>query len=777
MMNNGVPLGVRIYDIKDGVDRHVTKWVDDFSFRHTAPGGCASAAIRFRVPKDKNVDPLMFGNLYYRVQIYDGRSAEVLWEGRVEDPATQIAEDAWELGILGGQKATTDISMPTLYVDNTVENWVFWEDLGIFESSVVQGQQIITGKMKPNYEWHTGTLPNYLSYDSFKVAGGIARVSSTVKSDTLGAQGANFEMIMYLDSHLTPIDVTPMNVGDTYKTNVIGTDFTYAGRSLGFKLRRKAGSANYTITATDDTEFRLKWPKVIGLRMDELGNTLISPSDYPVGDFVYVHQVVRDVLGKYFGGAWWAAFRNDWDVIAGTSKPRFNKPAPGSIRGHDAFIDMSDEHKITNLWWSTKVDAKTILDTLMLVQRNAYWAVWPSDHRFEQGEANADIPEYQFRFAWAKWPISWNYLASSEDGMSQQLNGDELYNAGTMDYQEGRSGIIDATTNMEYSEAGFEYSGSGKFDWEVEELAGRFTRMTHFTYPNNPATEDISSGIGEDVIREAFSAQQEPVNVGTMVVKRPIYCVDDGSSNGDGFAGMLQPWELRPGRLIKIKDIDPLGNASQMQWDSGFGRVLNSNTGFELGNTTGWALNFGTFTAATDRVFSGTRSGKVVPTGASVNAFVNCAVQPVSPRSLYRASAWVQTDVARSVSLEIHWYTAASALITTSPLAYSMPADQWRFLEVVGEAPVNAAFGALLLGMSSTPPASNIMWFDEGKFEHLLGFPEGHENSIFRVAATEYSTSDNSCKLELDELPRWSLSTQVIQSGAPGNLRVLGRNA
>src|SRR5688500_7064460 len=408
------------------------------------------------------------------------------------------------------------------------------------------------------------------------------------------------------------------------------------------------------------------------------------------------------------------------------------------------------------------------MDTMMLVQKNAYWAVWPSEHRFGQSwDDDVLVQENQFRIAWAKWPLSWNYLASSEDGMQQQVSGDLLYNAATTSFETPEEVL---TTGTEYGAPTWSFWNTGNVQWRVEELEGRFTRKSH-AKEENALPPGTTGAVAEDALRQSMADTQEPINVGTITIRRRIPMVDDGSSDGNGFSGMDDPWEIRPGKLIKIRDIFPLANAGEMQWDSGFGQVLNTNTGFEAGNTSGWALNFGTFTAATDRVFSGTRSGKVVPTGASVNAFVNCAVQPVSPHSLYRASAWVQTDVARSVSLEIHWYTAASVLITTSPLAYSMPADQWRYLEVVGKAPPNAAFGALLIGMSSTPPASNIMWFDEGKFEYLKGLPYGHENCIFRVAATEYSTADNSCKLELDELPRWNLSTQIVKTADEGNLR------
>lgn len=769
MIDTGVPLGVRVYDIKDGVDRHLTKWVDDFSFRHTAPGGCASSVIKFRVPNIPNVDPLMFGNLYYRVQIYDCRDAEVLWEGRVEDPATQVEENAWELGILGGQKATTDVKVPVLYVDNTIANWRRSFEVDEIEVNPNEANQVIAGKLKSGYTWSAGQEIDVLNYNGgWACHSGFARISATYKGTGPGAQGGNFEMVTATTAQPAGFDVTALNTAGVYKSNLIGTDLTGGvEQDINFAIRRKTGVGSYLIGASEEGLFWLKWPKVVGIRMDENGNTLLAAGDYP-GDYVYVHQIVRDVVARYLSGGWWAGTLNQWDSVSAASKSRWAFPEQGSIRGYDAFIDASDVNKITNLWWNSAVDAKEILDTMMLVQSNAYWAVWPSGHRFGQ-DTSDDIlvREHQFRFAWAKWPISWNYLVSSEDGMEEQISGDQLFNGTTLSYETPEQII---TTGTWYGTPTFGVSITGKINWQVEELENRFTRKYHFEYPGSDP--DITADDFDDYMRQQMVNTQEPKNVGTITIRRAIPMIDDGSSDGNGFAGMVQPWELRPGKLVKIKDIMPTANSSEMQWDSGFGRVLNTNTGFEAGTTAGWAINFGTFTAATDRVYTGTRSGKMVPTGAAVNCFVNCAVQPVSPGFQYRVSAWAQCDVARSVSLEIHWYTSASVLITTTPLVYSMPADQWRFLEVVGTAPPTAAFGAMLIGMSSTPPASNILWFDEGRFELLMGFPKGHENCMFRVAATEYSTSNNSCKLELDELPRWDLSTQIVQDDAPGNLRV-----
>lgn len=771
MIDTGIPLGVRLYDIKDGVDRHLTKWVDDFSFRHTAPGGCASCTIKFHIPDMPNVDPQLFGRLFYRIQIFDARSAEVLWEGRVEDPATQVSDRSWELGVLGSQVAATDINAPMMYVDNTVGNWRIdpeVEDLEI-ENNDVAG--IITAKLKPGWTWTAGQFETVGEYNALArcMNRAVARASATYKGSGPGGQGANFEMIMSMFSiYPADLDTTAMTTGGVYKTNRVGTEFALldADQSVYFAIRRKAGSGNYTIGANDEGIARFKYPKILGMRLDEVGNTLATAADYS-NDWITVNQVVRDVVGRYLAGGWFYGAQGAYQSTTYLVNTGWGYPEKGSVRGSDAFIDSSDVQKITNLWWEDSVNAKVILDTMMLVQPNAYWAIWDSGHRFENSNSDKTlVREHQFRFAWATWPRSWNYIASSQDGMQQQISGDQLFNYVTLTYDDEftvQTGVKHGAPNFGIDDTGLE--------WKVEELESRFTRSFYIN-AGNLSPDTTNTELLTTMAQKAIDTQ-EPTNVGTMTICRPIFMYDDGSSDGRGYAGMVEPWRIRPGKLIKIQDIQPNANSGQMQWDSGFGRVLNTNTGFETGTTAGWALSFGTLTAATDRVYSGTRSGKIVPTGATVNTFASAApAVPASPRSTYRASAWVQCDVARAINLEIHWFNAAAALITTTPLIYNVPADQWRYLEVIGTAPPTAVSANILLGMGSTPPASNILWFDEAKLEHLMGFPRGQENCIFRVAATEYNTSDNSCKLELDQLPRWNLSTQVAGGDAPGNLRV-----
>lgn len=768
MMDTGVPLGVRIYDLSDGVDFWVTKWVEDFSFRHTVPGGCASCTLKLHYPNTLTFDPEQFGRLFYRVQIVDLRSAEVQWEGRIEDPAQQVSDETWELGVLGSQVVATDINQPVLYADNTLDNWRI-DPADAWDIDMQNDYRIMQVKLKPGYLFGAGSEFAVLHYNGFQnMATSGARITMTYVGVGPGAQAANFDML--LETPAGNIDITAFSAAQIQKSNVIPTDMplTFFTSYAYLRVRRRAGTGNYTIAASEEGIARFKYPKVQAIRLDVLGNAYLNASDYP-GDYLLVWQVVQDVVGRFLNGGFNLARNEDWQTQA-----TWNSPEPGSVRGTDAYVDTGDINQITNLWWDDAVNAKTILDTMMLVQRNAYWAIWDSGHRLSHLFLDyQSIKESQFRFEWATWPTSWNYIAPSDDGMAQQLSGEELFNSADMNYEELEN---PAFTQRTADDVGQIYGSPVKRmpAWKVEELERRFTRHQHFTIPDAVSFNYFDQVQRTDVkyLRQQFIDRQDPQNSGTITIRRPMQMVDSGDSDGGGFMGMINPWEIKPGKLIKIRDLWPMNNIGNLTFDMGSPVVLNANNGFESGATSPFGSAGGTFTAATDQKYSGTYSGKIVPTGAAADVYIATPWGNMVGGESYRARAQVRCAVARNITIRIDFYDATPTFIDSASTTISVAANTWTYFEISGIAPNNATQGPALVIMSGTPAASNIMWVDEFYYEKIPSPPRGHENTIFRVAATEYSTGDNSCKMELDQLPKWSLSKQIVSGDAPGKLAV-----
>jgi hypothetical protein len=148
------------------------------------------------------------------------------------------------------------------------------------------------------------------------------------------------------------------------------------------------------------------------------------------------------------------------------------------------------------------------------------------------------------------------------------------------------------------------------------------------------------------------------------------------------------------------------------------GSALNSNTGFESG-TTGWTAVGGTLTQDATQQHSGTYSGKMTPDGVSALVHADSALLPVTAGDTYRAAAWIRHANSRFTNLNVNWYTAASAYISTSSTGVLPPAATWVFQSADFTAPPTAAFAKVITSQSGTPAVGDILWSDDVTFTHL----------------------------------------------------------
>lgn len=146
---------------------------------------------------------------------------------------------------------------------------------------------------------------------------------------------------------------------------------------------------------------------------------------------------------------------------------------------------------------------------------------------------------------------------------------------------------------------------------------------------------------------------------------------------------------------------------------------LNSNTTFESG-TSGWTGFFGTLTQASDQVYSGSFSGKFVPSGTDAGPFVASDWVAHTAGETYQIKLRIRSAVARTVFLSLHWYDATPTFLSASTSdAIGVPAGVWTQITFSAVAPAGATQGPALISMTGTPAASNILWLDEAEYSHL----------------------------------------------------------
>jgi hypothetical protein len=152
--------------------------------------------------------------------------------------------------------------------------------------------------------------------------------------------------------------------------------------------------------------------------------------------------------------------------------------------------------------------------------------------QFESGflwEALEDTASGKARFLWRAWPVSVRYEASAVDGFQSPGSATELYNAVTVRYvdEAGRTRQHRATQAVK------ELDDAGLTREELIDLGSEAGSLAN-------ATQAAAEFLAQHAV---------PPNAGTLKVSRAIL---------DRVAGrMVMPWELRPGYLIRVRDVHP----------------------------------------------------------------------------------------------------------------------------------------------------------------------------------------------------------------------------
>jgi hypothetical protein len=543
-----VPLGVRFFNYHNGVERWITEWIGDITYRSVVPGGYASATIPLHIPHAAGADQLGFSRIaemFNRIQIIDLGSCEVVWEGRIEDPARQVDPDTWQIGALGSMIAASDVNRPVMYADSLLDRWTPGETItsdGSFGDVVPSntenskdddGRTLIT--VLQHKSWFTDYEDEYSwRYDLYGFPQAVARIKTTLEGGTtvtLPSPMTPSDLRMLLGTSGVPhLDNTAFGAtsGNT-KTNVVGTDWTdidsqffVFGRCLSTGGGPTGDTTQWEVPSSGRTEMKLRNPIVIGMRRDRTGAKLTTAASYP-HDYVTVSEVVEDVVGRFLNGGWYEG--------------GINTPWPGSVRDEDIYIDTSDTTQILNLVYADGATAADILNDLCeQVQTDAYWAIWESTTGIQT------TGQYLgYRFEWVTWPDNWGYSATSEDGLESQPNGDSVFNYLTYRYQDQNDNNTWHVQNW--------WLGN---EMAPELLTGGFTRAV--TVNKEDPTDSTTATTNT---LAALQNARKVLNAGTLTVRRPVAMFDSGVSGNGGACRMVPPYAIKPGKLVMISDLLP----------------------------------------------------------------------------------------------------------------------------------------------------------------------------------------------------------------------------
>lgn len=488
-----VPLQVRV--TTDRGDFDITGYCRGVRYRHAIPGGFASVQTSFDRPLAYRPDLIQ---RYAPLRVYDTRDGSIVAEGRVEDPERAAGDsgEIWGLTAIGGMAHASDFTGPYVAVDNLAESWIRADNT--VTKTYMQTQQdsktaLGTGWRLSFERGKTVPVGNHggIEYRPIREAlfQKIGRISYTYDVDNSDTNWRHRLFMVDGGGNDNPVDLG-FNSGGGSLSRIVQTDWANGRDRARLQMARNTSSVAIT---TDDGNV---WFSNIVLQavLKAVDGTDRLPTGSTTQNYAYstdtllAEDIIRDLLGRRltkFDGA--------------------NATIAASTYGIDLFRYIDG------------ADAAAMMNDLMGLEPNTYWAAWESNSAGK------------YRFEWTTWPTTVDLLTSTVHGFDSPGSSDELLNVVNVRYRDG----------------------NGKTQWtqrtqSVAELtAAGLTRAAMQDMGEEVGTPANSAQFGDNFLAQRIT----PPNRGRLVVKTPVASLSRGM--------MLSPHELRPGVLTRVLDVEP----------------------------------------------------------------------------------------------------------------------------------------------------------------------------------------------------------------------------
>jgi hypothetical protein len=376
----GVPLSVRL--VGNGVDVHIEQEIRDLSFRSTAVGGYASASFALDRPIRQDAPELAVMNKMY---VYDARSAEIVWQGNLEDPARSAGSDGlvWAVNAIGPAGRAQDIPARPVYVDRRANVWI---NDAVSATYIQVGQQ---GDTFPVWQfnvprgtvWINGAGVRLTYKDVVNAGMEIARLQATW---SVGFTDANCLLgLRAWPSGTIVVTATANGASATLSMSLGGGTAVPAGTTyVNLQMHRITSN----LTVADDVHY-VQWTDIVvrGKLLDKTGTAITT--GYTLNT-ILASEVVADVLGRML--------------------PMYDQ-ALASI--------ATTSYAIDQLVYTDGATAAEIFDDLMTLEPAYKWAVWSDTVNGKPG------------FVWDAWPTTVRYEADVSAGFSSPQSSAELFDS------------------------------------------------------------------------------------------------------------------------------------------------------------------------------------------------------------------------------------------------------------------------------------------------------------------------------------------------------------
>jgi hypothetical protein len=478
--------------------RDVTLDLRDLSFRNTDPGGYAnvqlSLASGVRLPLSRDPDEIDY---YGRVFVFDTRTGDTVGEGRIEDLGRTAGSDGqvWDLTAVGPSGHTDDVTRPYIAVDRQYTQ---------FKPSSIN---------KPYVNWQD-------TNDEQDPGGGLQ--ASVPQGTDLAVSDVDvadnlYQAIFY--------------AGQKVARTRVEWDIGFTDTAWELQIITKTGPTGTKVVACSQTA-------------NPAGGSLLGKLTTDGGNIVNGNNCVtfrcrhNGVPNTIPDSLCWFQF-NDWSV----KTVRFDKSGNEITTGYGGdtvlasqivedilarFLPMYDgagatvtttSYGIDQMAYYDGVTPRKILDDLMVFEPAYTWHAWESNP-----------VTGLWRFEWVARDTVVSYEADiALDEFDAPSTAADLYDKVRVRYQTTSGNI----KNLQRTQT-------------VPQLsAAEFSREGFLDLGSDVGSTNNATQAGDSFLAEHLY----PVNAGTVRISRPLVNLQTGLAE--------QPWELKAGRLIRVRGVDP----------------------------------------------------------------------------------------------------------------------------------------------------------------------------------------------------------------------------
>lgn len=462
----------------------ITKDVRDVWFRSTSPGGFASVSISLDRPLKIAPDDLMY---FGRLVIADGRTGEVVCEGRIEDLGRGSGTDGevWEVTAMGPAAHVNDRTLPLIYIDRSIDRWVRSPASKQYVETNVNSEV----EASPGFRiqlFRASVVPtgDHGGWEYRAIRDASQKLALLGYEYDMGVTATDHRLRTYVDGGgTTQIVDLGFNIAGSTLARVVITDFVN-GRNL-IRVAYTRNTSSITI-ADDVTWLMIANPYVRAILYSASGTE--RTTGYTGAAYVTASEVVNDLLGRVL-----TQFDGASASVASTS------------------------YQIQQLAYPDGVAPRKVLEDLLLLEPSYTWHAW-------ERQANG-----KYRFEWVAWPSTVRYEADVKDGFDSPGSASGVYDRVTVRYLDNTKAVKTTTR----TQAVTELTSAGIVRQGFVDLG-----------------DEVGSATDADRAGDKWLVEHStPPNSGRLTVARPIMDFQTGR--------VVQPWEIKPGNLIRVRGVLP----------------------------------------------------------------------------------------------------------------------------------------------------------------------------------------------------------------------------